>query len=202
MGRRRSPDTALATARSFDALKTWPADALDWLHAQFDRKRIGAGDTYAEILAALKDRWGLDWNDSSLSRYYGYWRSVLWVEDRASAEAEAILQGLTGGQPSEELKVAAKQMIEQQRLLALGRLGAADPAEVVRLGLAHDRNAIRARQVENDEKKLSLLERKLAAIEAKQAAADRQVGALVEAKTITPDVAKQIREIYGLGDTA
>jgi hypothetical protein len=139
MGRKRTRPINTETVRAFDGLKNWPADALDWLHAQFGQKRVGAGLTYAEILGELKRTWNLDWNDSSLSNYYGYWRSVLYVEDKANAEATAILAGLVGGHPTEELKIAAKQIIQQQRLLALTRLGDSDPTAVVALSQRDDR---------------------------------------------------------------
>jgi len=112
MGRQRMRTVQIETARSFRELKTWPQEALDFLHAAFERKRLGAGPTWAELLAEVEKKFSVTWNDSSLSRYYGYWRSTLWVEDRARDEATAIVERLVS-HPSPDLVAAAKQLLQQ-----------------------------------------------------------------------------------------
>lgn len=161
MGRRRTAAADLATARGFDALRAWPQDALDWLHVEFERKRQGAGKTYVELLAGVKEQWGLDWNDSSLSRYYGYWRSTLYVEDRARDEASAIVERLVH-HPSPDLVAAAKQLLQQQRLLALTRMDASDPAEVVRSAQAQDKIELSREKLNLDRDKKAMQDEKLA----------------------------------------
>lgn len=73
MGRNRRGNTA----RSFKALRDWPNEAIAHLHREFARRRLGAGRTADQLLRDLKGRWGIKWNDSSLSRYYGFWLSSL-----------------------------------------------------------------------------------------------------------------------------
>jgi len=197
MGRPRTHAPDLLTARSFGELRSWPADALHWLHAEFDRKRQGAGLTYAEILKEIGGRWSLTWSSSALSRYYGYWSSTLRIEDQARDEATAIVERLVA-HPSPDLLAAAKQLLQQQRLLALTKLEAADPTEVVRLGLAHDRNEIRTAQIALEQKRVDLLERKLAVYEATTAAANAKVSDLVAAKELSAEAAQKILEIYGI----
>lgn len=198
MGRHRIHPVDGTTARSFGELHDWPADALDWLHAEFARKREGAGLTYEALLQELGTRWGLTWNDSSLSRYYGYWSSTLRIEDQARDEAAAIVERLVSS-PSPDLLAAAKQLLQQQRLLALTRLEAADPAEVVRLGLAHDRNEIRQAMIALDAKRVTLLEKKLAVLTAKAGEAAKALDAASKKKSLDPEDLRTIREqLYGI----
>lgn len=160
MGRQRTHPIDVTSARSFDALKAWPQDALDWLHVAFERKRVGAGQTYEEILAEVKRQWNLYWNDSSLSRYYGYWRSTLYVEDRARDEATAIVERLVSS-PSPDLVAAAKQLLQQQRLLALTRMDAADPLDVVRSAQSQDKIDLARDKIALDREKKLLQDDKL-----------------------------------------
>jgi hypothetical protein len=199
MGRRRTAAADLVTARSFGELKSWPQDALDWLHVEFARKREGAGPTYAELLAELAERWHLTWNDSALSRYYGYWASTLRIEDQAREEAAAIVERLVAS-PSPDLLAATKQLLQQQRLLALTRLEAADPAEVVRLGLAHDRNELREKQLAV-QRELAELTRRRVELQERAAEIASKVEEKVKAagKALDPEVLRTIREVvYGL----
>jgi hypothetical protein len=186
------------TARSFEALRDWPQEALDHLHAAFRRKAQGAGPTWADLLAEVKGQFGLDWNDSSLSRYYGYWRSTLRIEEQAREEAEAIVSRLTDT-PTPDLVAAARQLLQQQRLLALTRMEAADPTTVVQLGLRADRLALDERKLEVERKRVDLLEQRIAAM---QAAAGRAKDALerVAKKTqLAPEDLQTIREqLYGI----
>jgi hypothetical protein len=198
VGRPRADNT-----RTFEGLRGAPREALDFLHAEFAQKRLGAGRTWAEVLAALATQYGIQWHDSGLSRYYAYWASTLRIEDQAREEAEAIVgRLLQDGDKSPDLVAAAKQLLQQQRLLALTKIGAEDPAEVVRLGIAHDRNEIRAAQVALDRKRVELLERKLAAMETRLRAADKQVEDLAAAGALPADVASRIRAMYGLAPEA
>lgn len=160
MGRRREQEVRADSARSFRELKAWPQEALDYLHVAFERKRLGAGPTWAELLTEVQEKFGVTWNDSSLSRYYGYWRSTLWVEDRAREEATAIVERLVS-HPSPDLVAAAKQLLQQQRLLALTRMDAADPTEVVSLSQRQDRIDLVREKLALDREKKKLADDKL-----------------------------------------
>jgi gamma-glutamyl:cysteine ligase YbdK (ATP-grasp superfamily) len=95
---------------------------------------------------------------------------------------------------------AAKQLLQQQRLLALTRLEAADPAEVVRLGLAHDRNEIRAAQIELQTTLADLARRKVELQErAAEIASKVDERAKAAGKALDPEVLGMIKEeVYGL----
>ncbi len=160
MGRRRTAEVAPATARSFAELRDWPQEALDYLHAAFDRKRQGAGPTWAALLAEIAERFGRTWNDSSLSRYYGYWRSTMYVEDRARDEAAAIVERLVA-EPSPDLMAAARQLLQQQRLLALTRAEAADPMAVIRSAQTQDKIDLQRDKIALDREKKALQDAKL-----------------------------------------
>lgn len=160
MGRQRMRTAQIEAARSFRELKGWPQEALDFLHAAFERKRQGAGPTWAELLGEIQQKFGVQWNDSSLSRYYGYWRSTLWVEDRARDEATAIVERLVA-HPSPDLVTAAKQLLQQQRLLALTRMDAADPVDVVKLGLADEKLRITQEKLQLDQERQRIADEKL-----------------------------------------
>lgn len=80
MGQQRADRSLIPTARSYRGLSTWPPEAITALHAALERKRLGAGQTWAALLADLHKHFGVTWNDSSLSRYYVYWRMRICAE--------------------------------------------------------------------------------------------------------------------------
>jgi len=71
--RQRAQRGADFRARSFTALKSWPDAAIKHLHRAFKRKLEGRGPTWSELLEELNAKFGVTWNDSSLSRYFAYW---------------------------------------------------------------------------------------------------------------------------------
>ncbi|MGD0263546.1 MAG: hypothetical protein ABSD47_01165 [Candidatus Methylomirabilota bacterium] len=160
MGRHRTREVAADRARSFTTLKGWPDEALVYLQEVFERKRQGAGPTWAELLADLKTRFNVDWNDSSLSRYYGFWEQRLRVEreahDQAVALAEHFLMDSSG-----DSKALLSQLLEHQRLIALSNLGAADPTDVAYLALASDRLELAKKKLGLDQEKKKLGDEKL-----------------------------------------
>jgi vacuolar-type H+-ATPase subunit I/STV1 len=179
---------------------------LDYLVAAFERKRQGAGPTWAELLKEVREKFRLEWNDSSLSRYYGYWRSTLYVEDRAREEATAIV-GRLREHPTPELEAAVKQLLLQQRMLALTRLDGADPVDIIHAGLAQDRVGVERDKVDLQRQKLDIergladLERRKVELREKAAEVVNRVEEKAKAvgKTLDPEVARMIREeVYGL----
>ncbi len=74
MGRSRTRPVRVDRVRTFAALKGLSDEGLLYLHEVFERKRQGAGPTWKELLVDLKARFNFEWNDSSLSRYFGYWK--------------------------------------------------------------------------------------------------------------------------------
>lgn len=214
MGRRRQRPVS-ATARSFGELEKWPQDALDYLWAEFRRKRVGAGKTYREILAEIQNRWGLGWNDSSMSRYYDYWGSTQYIEDRAREEADAIVTRLVAeGGRNGDLVAAAKQLFEERCLLALTRTDEIDPAAVIlaaqrqqridqhgqKLDLDRGRKALLEEKVKIERGHLDLERRKVELRERASGVANRVEEKVKAAgKTLDPEVARMIREeVYGL----
>jgi len=71
--RQRARRGAGFRARSFTALKSWPDAAIKHLHFAFKRKLLGRGPTWSELLQEVNAKFGVTWNDSSLSRYFSYW---------------------------------------------------------------------------------------------------------------------------------
>jgi hypothetical protein len=81
-------------------LRKWPPEALDYLHAAFRETLLRRGPGWLPLLADIKARFGLTWNDSALSRYWGYWYIYIlpreemarWIHlaERALAAVEEI----------------------------------------------------------------------------------------------------------------
>jgi hypothetical protein len=213
MGRHRTRQVVADRARSFTTLKDWPDEALAYLQEVFERKRQGAGPTWAELLADLKTRFNVDWNDSSLSRYYGFWEQRLRLERVAHDEAIALAEHFLKDNSGDNKELLA-QLLEHQRLIALSNLGAAEPSEVVALGLASDRlelakkklgldeerKKLQAEKVKIDQGHLDLERRKVELREKASQVADRvEEKAKAVGKTLDPEVARMIREeVYGL----
>jgi hypothetical protein len=163
MGRHRTRGVTADRARSFAALRSLSDEGLLYLHEAFERRRQGAGPTLAELLEELKQKFGFEWNDSSLSRYYGFWEQRLRAERVAHEEAVALAEHFLGGGEGEgDSRELLQQLLEHQRLVALSNLGNADPAEVAALGLAHDRLELAKRRLDLDEEKKRLAQEKLA----------------------------------------
>jgi len=217
MGRRRVRDSSADRARSFAALKDWPDAALAYMQEVFERRRLGAGGTLEELLADLKAKFGVEWNDSSLSRYYGFWESRLRVERIAQEEAIALAEHFLPNDVGDS-KALLEQLLWQQRLRALSNLGKADPAEVAALGLASDRMELAKGRLEWDKQRAAgsrqlaeerlKLDREMTALETRKVelrekivqAPDRiEEKAKAAGKTLDPEVARMIREeVYGL----
>jgi signal transduction histidine kinase len=160
MGRHRTRVVQADRARSFAALRGLSDEGLLYLQEVFERKRQGAGPTWAELLAELKDKFAFDWNDSSLSRYYGFWEAKLRVEQQAHQEAIGLAEHFLRN-PTPEIQGMLSQLLEHQRLVALSNLDGADPADVVALGLAHDRVDLARRKLNLDQEKKQISEEKL-----------------------------------------
>jgi hypothetical protein len=161
MGRRRTRATTADRARSFAALRGLSDEGLVYLHEAFERRFQGAGPTLAELLDELKAKFGFAWNDSSLSRYYGFWEQRLRVERVAHDEAVALAEHFVGDGGNADTTKLLAQLLEHQRLIALSNLGQSDPAEVAALGLAHDRVELARRKLGLDEEKKKLQDDRL-----------------------------------------
>jgi hypothetical protein len=216
MGRRRVHEVSADRARSFAALKDWPDEALAYMLDVFERRRLGAGGTLAELLADLKAKFNVEWNDSSLSRYYGFWEGRLRVERVAHEEAVALAEDFRRN-ASGDSKDLHEQLLESQRLRVLSN-PLADPAEIVAMVLANDRmklasdrldwqkqQAVGARQIAEEKLKLDIeltdLERRKVELREKAAQITERVEEKAKAmgKTLDPEVARMIREeVYGL----
>jgi len=213
MGRTRTRMLQADRARSFAALRGLSDEGLLYLHDVFERKRQGAGPTWGELLADLQTKFGFAWNDSSLSRYYGFWEGKLRVEQQAHHEAIDLAEHFLRN-PTPEAERLLAQLLEHQRLVALSNLDGADPTDVVALGLAHDRvdlarrrldleqkgKDIQRRQLELNTELVALETRKVELRERAHAIATRvEEKAKAIGKTLDPEVAKMIREeVYGL----
>jgi hypothetical protein len=197
VGRSRGHGAGTPNARRFPALESATPEALAYIHAAFERVRLGAGPTWRDVIAQLAERFGIDWNDSGLSRYYAYWSSNLYVLDRAQEHSRDLVDAYKA-QPTREIEEQIRQELTALRLLSLRGLESSDPVEVAKLGQNQDKIELRREMLALDRKRVELLERKLAAYEAKAAAADKQVADLVAARELTPEVAGKIREMYGL----
>ena len=216
MGRRRVREAIADRARSFAALKDWPDEALAYMLDVFERRRLGAGGTLADLLADLKAQFNVEWNDSSLSRYYGFWESRLRIERVAHEEAVALAEDFRRN-ASGDSKDLHEQLLESQRLRVLSN-PLADPAEIVAMVLANDRmklasdrldwqkqRAAGSRQLAEERLKLdremTALETRKVELREKVATAVDRVAEKVKAagKTLDPEVARMIREeVYGL----
>lgn len=213
MGRHRTRTVQADRARSFAALKGLSDEGLLYLQDVFERKRQGAGPTWAELLIELKEKFGFAWNDSSLSRYYGFWEAKLRVEKEAHEQAVELAQHFLRN-PTEETEKLLQQLLEHQRLVALSNLDGADPADVVALGLAHDRVELARKRLNLEGEKKAIqeqqldLNRQLVVLETRKVELRErayEVATRVEekakaiGKTLDPEVAKMIREeVYGL----
>ena len=163
MGRHRTRDSSADRARSFAALKDWPDEALAYMQEVFERRRQGAGGTLAELLSDLKQKFNVEWNDSSLSRYYGFWEEKLYVEKLAHEQAIAMAEHFLGDARGtrDDGRELLQQLLEHQRLVALSNLGKADPAEVAALGLASDRLELARRKLNLDQEKQQVADERL-----------------------------------------
>jgi hypothetical protein len=219
-GRHRTREVSADRARSFAALKDWPDEALAYMQEVFERRRQGAGGTLAELLADLKAKFNVEWNDSSLSRYYGFWEEKLYVEKLAHEQAIAMAEHfLDGGRATEDgTRELLQQLLEHQRLVALSNLGKADPAEVAALGLASDRIDLARNRMEWEkeraagsrhlaearlqiDRELADLERRKVELREKMVQVPDRIEEKAKAagKTLDPEVARMIREeVYGL----
>jgi len=231
MGRHRTREVSADRARSFAALKDWPDEALAYMQEVFERRRQGAGGTLAELLADLKAKFNVEWNDSSLSRYYGFWEEKLYVEKLAHEQAIAMAEHFLGdGDQRSEVRGQGsgdgnrellQQLLEHQRLVALSNLGKADPAEVAALGLASDRMELAKGRLEWDkqraagsrqlaesrlqiDRELADLERRKVELREKTVAAVQAVEkTLGEKKQLAPEDLAEIRErLYGISAAA
>jgi hypothetical protein len=220
MGRRRVRDSSADRARSFAALKGWPDEALAYMQEVFERRRQGAGGTLAELLADLKAKFGVEWNDSSLSRYYGFWEEKLYVEKLAHEQAIAMGEHFLANY-SGDYKEIGVQLFEHGRVVALSNLGKVDPAEILALGLATDRLEF-AKQKEEEKKKadqerkkllegkleierghLDLERRKVELREKVDTAVQAVEKTLGEKKQLAPEDLAEIRErLYGISAAA
>jgi len=216
MGRHRTRDSSADRARSFAALKDWPDEALAYMQEVFERRRQGAGGTLAELLSDLKQKFNVEWNDSSLSRYYGFWEEKLYVEKLAHEQAIAMAEHFLGEgrETKDERRELLQQLLEHQRLVALSNLGKADPAEVAALGLASDRLELAKKRLEIDEGRKTIqqellrieqgrldLERRKVELREKMVQVPDRIEEKAKAagKTLDPEVARMIREeVYGL----
>lgn len=212
MGRRRTRPVS-ATTRSFAALRGLSDEGLVHLEKLYERKRSGAGPTYEELLAEMRDRFGLEWNDSSMARHYAFWEARLRPEREAHDEAIALAEHFLGENSADNREMLV-QLLEHQRLIALSKLGSADPAEVAALGLASDRLELAKKKLGLEqerkgiqEKRLKIeqdladLERRKVELREKASQAVERVEEKAKAvgKTLDPEVARMIREeIYGL----
>ena len=168
MGRTRTRLLQADRARSFAALRGLSDEGLLYLHDTFERKRQGAGPTWGELLADLQTKFDFAWNDSSLSRYYGFWEGKLRVEQQAHHEAIDLAEHFLRN-PTPEAERLLAQLLEHQRLVALSNLDGADPTDVVALGLAHDRVDLARRKLNLEQEKKVLSEEKLAIDQARLA---------------------------------
>lgn len=170
---------ARENSRGFDELKAWPQEALDYLHEEFKRRRIGAGQSYKDVLADLETRWGLHWNDSSLSRYYKKWRSPAFPIEQADAEARELMAAFKAT-PTAELEEHLRQLIAARALLSGRDLDLANPVQVVKLShaskklrMAEDKLQLDQERQRNADEKLALDKARLELEREKRLAIDK-----------------------------
>lgn len=198
MGRRRTREVA-AGARSFAALRGWPREAIAALHDWCERRHVGAAPTAEAFLHELAERFGVAWNDSSLSRYYGFWEARIRVEQEARDQAVALARAFLQS-PTEDTEAILSQLLQHQRLVALSNLGAADPVQVAQLGLDADKLELKERELALKQQVADLARRRVELSErAAEVAAKVEERAKAAGKTLDPEVARMIREeVYGL----
>lgn len=203
MGRPRKPGPARSTARSFKELKGWPQEALDYLFTQYERKSLGAGPTLEELLIDLHGRFGVTWNDSSMSRHYGYWLKVIRPFDDAREEARLIVESLAG-HSTEEMREAATQLLQAARMRAVVKLDDVDPDTVVGLALQQDRVQLDQDKLGVEREKLALAQQRLDHLRAGVKAASDELERVSKKGALAPEDLATIREqLYGLtGDPA
>lgn len=205
MGRPRKAGSTTPSARRFPALADATPEALAFIHAVFERVRLGAGPTWGAVVAALKERFGIPWEDSGLSRYYAYWSSNLYVLDRAMEHSADLVEAYKR-QPTQEIEEQIRQELTALRLLSMRGLESADPVQVARLGVQADRLELDRekldlgrRQVEINEG-LADLERRKVELRERAAAAVQAIEKKVAGKTqLSPEDLQTIREqLYGI----
>lgn|GEM_PF-5751354 len=54
-------------------IRRWPRRARRLLMRAFLAKKAAAGPTWGELVAELERKFGVRTNDSSISRYFGWW---------------------------------------------------------------------------------------------------------------------------------
>jgi len=158
MGRRRGG--ARPTTRSFTGLAGLPPEGVAWLNSQCEQRRQGIGPTAQQVLAELQRRWGIEWNDSSLSSYQAFYETTLRIEAQAHDEAITLAKHFMARGPEAEGDL--RGILEHSRLVALSRMGGADPIQVYRTLLAHDRTELTRQKLSLDKEKKALQDEKLA----------------------------------------
>ena len=201
MGRPRADGT-----RHFAGLEHVAPEVLDYIHAAFRLKRMGAGPTWESLLKALKDGFGFKWNDTSLSRYYKYWRSDLFILNAADDQAREMIECYKQ-HPTADLESLIRQQLASVRLLAVRDLEGADPTAVIALGqrqeqidLAREKMDISKRELDIKVALADLERRKVELRERSQEVALRvEEKVKASGKTLDPEVLGIIREaVYGL----
>jgi hypothetical protein len=159
MGRRRTAEPRPAIRR-FAGIAGLPPEGVAWLNTQCELRSQGVGPTARALLEELQRRWGIVWNDTSIGDYQAFYESQVRIEAQAHEEGIALAKYFLDRGP--EAAGDLSGIIEHARLAALTRMGEAEPVEVFRTLIAHDRSQQAKEKLGLERDKKALQDEKLA----------------------------------------